>query len=357
LSTSRKKGLSIAGQRVPLGQTRSVALRFSETYLGSPVHVPVQVIRAKKSGPRVLLTGCVHGDELNGLGVIRELLYGDPPKLLNGTLVCVPVVNVYGMEHHTRYMPDRRDLNRAFPGSNSGSLTSRLAEAFFSEVVRQCDYSIDFHSAAVRRTNYPNVRADLRNADCRMLARNFGCELIIDSRGPQGSLRRAATAAGVPSIILEAGEVWKIEPGVVQVGLAGVYNVLKALGMVRGSPKVPRFQTKVRRTVWVRAERGGSLGFGASVGELVKTGQVLAANYNIFGRERSQILSPCDGIVLGMTTMPVVKPGDPVYHIAQLGRTTFQRVKKAIEESPSKYLFSRVHDDLATNIHALETFD
>jgi predicted deacylase len=206
---SKRKAFTIAGQKVAPGETRTLSLKFSESYLGSPVTVPIHVLRARKPGPRLLLTGCVHGDELNGMGIIRELLYDQPPKLVKGTLVCVPVVNVYGLEHHLRYLPDRRDLNRDFPGSENGSLSSRLAHVIFENVVRQCDYLVDFHSAAVRRTNYPNIRADLSHPETRALARSFGCELIVNGKGPVGSLRRAALAAGVPSIILEAGEVWK----------------------------------------------------------------------------------------------------------------------------------------------------
>jgi len=347
----KRKQFVIAGQRVSRGEARTINLKFSESYLGSPATVPIHVLRAKKHGPRVLLTGCVHGDELNGMGIIRELLYDQPPKLTCGTLVCIPVVNVYGLENHTRYLPDRRDLNRDFPGAEKGSISSRLAHVIFNKVVRQCDMVIDFHSAAVRRTNYPNIRADLSVAGVRSLARAFGCELIVNGKGPVGSLRRAATSAGVPCIILEAGEVWKIESSVVEVGVRGVMNVLRSLGMVRGKVVTPRYQTRIHRTTWVRAERGGTLSFAVNPGDLVEKGQLLASNYNIFGDERSQLVSPGDGIILGMTTMPVVKPGDAAFHIALTSRATLLRIRKKIDESSSRDLFKRVQTDLATNVH------
>lgn len=347
----KRKPLEISGQRVRRGESKTVSLKFSESYLGMPANVPIHVIRAKKAGPRVLITGCVHGDELNGMGIIRDLLYDQPPKLVCGTLVSIPVVNVYGLENHTRYLPDRRDLNRDFPGTEKGSISSRLAHVIFDKVVRQCDMLIDFHSAAVRRTNYPNIRADLTNPAVRAMARSFGCELIVNGKGPIGSLRRAATMAGVPCIILEAGEVWKIESSVVEVGVRGVMNVLKTLGMVRGKVTPPRFQTRIHRTTWVRAERGGTLSFAVNPGDLVEKGQVLASNYNIFGDERSQIVAPGDGIILGMTTMPVVKPGDATFHIALLSRSTLQRIRKKIDEGSSRDLFKRVQTDLATNVH------
>ena len=348
---AKHKALTIADQQIPLGQSRTLNLKFSESYLGSSVSVPIQVIRAKKNGPTVLLAGCVHGDELNGLGIIREVLFDTPPTLEMGSLVCVPVINVYGLEHHTRYLPDRRDLNRSFPGNPSGSLSSRLAGALFTQVIANCDYVLDFHSAAVRRTNYPNIRADYRIPGVQLVAEAFGCELIVDGKGPLGSLRRAATDARIPCVILEAGEVWKIEPRVVEVGVRGILNVLKSLRMIPGEIVVPRFQTKIRRSTWVRAEIGGTLGFHVNPGDLVERGQILATNYNIFGAERRQITSPNNGIVLGMSTMPVVKPGDAVFHIAMLSKSTCKQIKTKIGESSSRDLFSRVQSDLATNVH------
>ena len=346
-----RKQLRIAGQRIPLGESRTLLLKFSESYVGAPVSVPIQVLRAKKAGPRVLLAGCVHGDELNGMGIVREILYDQPPKLIRGTLICVPVINIYGLEHHMRYMPDRRDLNRAFPGAQNGSLTSRFAHKIWNEVVSQSDYLLDFHSAAIRRTNYPNIRADLSHPETRAIARAFGCELIVDGKGPEGSLRRSATKAGIPAIILEAGEAWKIEPSVVEVGVRGALNVLKHLGMVRGKMVQPRYQTQIKRTIWVRAEKGGTLGFHVNPGDIVDNEQMVATNYNIFGDERRQITAPTDGIILGMSTMPVVKPGDPIFHIAVLSKATTRRLRAKVQEASSRDLFSRVQSDLATSVH------
>lgn len=327
-----RKPFSIAGQRIPLGQSRTLFLKFSESYLGSPISIPIQVLRAPKPGPTVLLTGSVHGDELNGMGTIRELLYNHPPQLVKGTLVCVPVVNVYGLEHHTRDLPDRRDLNRSFPGSPTGSLSSRLANLLFTEVISHCDFLIDFHSAAIRRTNFPNIRADLNTASVRPIARAFGCELVVNGAGPIGSLRRAATSAGIPCVNLEAGEVWKIEPDVVKVGVLGVHNVLKYLDMVQGEPEPPRYQIRIEKTTWIRAEKGGTLSFSVNSGDIVEKGQELAVNYDIFGHSKRPILAPGDGIIIGMSTMPVVKPGDPMFHLALLSRRTINRIRKRIQE-------------------------
>lgn len=352
MTPSRK--LVIAGETIHPGESRDLQVKFSETYLGTPLHIPVSVYRARKDGPIVCFTGAIHGDEINGVGILRQLLLGTEFDLKAGTVVCVPVANVYGLENYSRYLPDRRDLNRSFPGSPTGSLTARLAHALYEEIVRKCDYCIDFHSAAVRRTNYPNVRADMRDPRVRTLARAFGCELIVDSKGPEGSLRRTACQDGVPTIILEAGEVWKIEPSVVETGVRGSLNVLRSLAMIEGRPEPPLFQVNVDDTTWVRAERGGFLVFHARPGHLVTEGEVIATNYSIFGRERNFLSSPVSGIVLGVTTMPAVKPGEPVYNIAKLATRRFNQIRKRIEESSDQALFSRVRDDLATNITITE---
>jgi len=342
--------LVISGQTIAPGETRELQLKYGESYLGEPVSIPVFVLHAPKRGPRLFITSVLHGDEMNGMGVVRDLLYGTPPDLLKGALIFIPVVNTFGLERHSRYMPDRRDPNRCFPGSETGSMTARLTHAIFTEIVRQCDYGLDFHSAATGRTNYPNVRADTRDSKTKMLAEAFGCELIVNSRGPKGSLRRVAVDAGVPTIVLEAGEVCKIEPGVVRIGVRGCTNVLRALGMIAGDPTPPSFQLTVSRTVWVRSELGGILGFHTKPGELVGKGDCLATIASVFGQEQTALLSPTDGIVLGMTTMPVVKPGGPVYHIAALGRRKFALAQRRIAERSSESPYSKVQEDLATSV-------
>lgn len=342
--------LLIGGERIRPGETRELHLRFGATYLGTPVSIPVIAMRARKAGPCVFIMGVLHGDELNGIGIVRELLYDQPPKLLKGALIVIPVANIQGLERHSRYMPDRRDLNRSFPGSPKGSITSRLAHAIFTEIVEKCDYGIDFHSAALRRTNYPNVRADLKDPGTRKLARAFGAELIVNSKGPRGSLRRSAVEAGVPTIILEAGEVWKIEPGVVEIGVRGCLNVLRHLGMIAGGPEPPSLQITIDKTAWVRSELGGLLAFHAMPGQLVRQNECLATLFNIFGREQTSIIAPDNGMVLGMTTMPMVNPGGPVYHIAVLSAKEFDRVTDNMAARSGSNPYSRIQSDLATNI-------
>ncbi len=344
-----RQPLSIGGAEIEPGETQDVRLKVSESYAGDPLAMVLRVIRAERPGPTVFVTAAVHGDELNGTGIIRELMIGRPPPLVAGTLICVPVVNVFGFETHDRYLPDRRDLNRSFPGADSGSLASRLAAILFSELVLKCDFGIDLHTAAVRRTNFPNIRADLADPGVRRLAHSFGCELIVNDRGPLNTLRREATRAGCPTIILEAGEVWKIEPGVVEMGVRGVDNVLIELGMMEGDPVRPLYQTRIDRTTWVRAEVGGILRFFVAPGDVVEAGQPLAANMSLFGDARSILIAPADGIILGMTTLPAVKPGEPVVHIATPKRSA-RSIRRSMQGMPRDALYQQIRRQLATSV-------
>lgn len=349
MSRQWRRELVVADTPIGLGEVRDLRLKVSESYTGDAVAIPLRVMRGQKAGPVVFISGAVHGDEINGTGIIRALMLGPELELLRGTLIFVPVVNSFGFETHGRYLPDGRDLNRCFPGSARGSLASRMAEIFFREIVGQCHYGIDLHSAAVRRTNYPNVRADMTNAEVRRIARAFGCELVVNGKGPLGSLRREACKVGCATIILEAGEVWKIEPGVVEVGVRGVLNVLRELKMIGGRLERPSYQTRVDKTIWVRAEVGGLLNFHIAPGDVVEAGQPIATNVSVVGDARTMLISPADGIVLGMTTLPAVKPGEPVIHIA-VPKKRLATIRREMQAQRSNGNGRSIQDDLTSSI-------
>lgn len=342
--------LRIGGTRIARGKTYDLDIAYSETYTGHPVTVPARVIAGAKAGPTVFLMGVVHGDELNGLGIIREIVFERKLAIKRGTLIALPCVNVPGLENHSRYLPDRRDLNRSFPGSSTGSLSGRLAHVVFDEVIRKCDFGIDFHTAAVRRTNYPNIRADLSNPEVARLARAFGVPLIVHNRGAEGSLRRVATDAGAPTIVLEAGEVWKIEPGIVEQGRQGALNVLAMLGMTTDKPVNPPFLVEIRKSTWIRAERGGILKFHVVPGEAVRKGQVLATNLGILGQHQNELVSPAEGFILGMTTMPAVKPGEPVFHLAFPSKAQARQIRRPDDTFGDKPIDAALHRSLATSV-------
>mgnify|MGYP001564708795 FL=1 len=238
--------LRIGGKEVRRGTVEQIFLKVSEYYTSTPVNVPVTVIRGEERGPLVFLTAAIHGDELNGVEIVRRIMTGYTPRQLRGTLICVPVMNRVVFLTHTRYLPGRRDLNRYFPGDPKGNAASRYAHVLFTEIVSPSRYGVDLHTASVGRTNLPHVRADMSSKKVRRIARAFGTEIIIDSPGPPRTLRAAATAAGVATIIFEAGETFRFQRNMVSRGIAGVRNVLAALKMTGDTKKEPRLRVIVR---------------------------------------------------------------------------------------------------------------
>ncbi|MFV0416249.1 MAG: succinylglutamate desuccinylase/aspartoacylase family protein [Chthoniobacterales bacterium] len=327
-----RRGLCIANTRIPPGSSVDVRLKVSETYFGDDVAIHLRVIRARRPGPVVFVMAAIHGDELNGVGVVHDLLFSDNLKLKCGALVLIPVANVFGFESNERYLPDRRDLNRSFPGSANGSLAARLAHTLFENVVRHCDYGIDLHTAAIQRTNYPNVRGRLSDPQVARIAEAFGSEVILNGAGPAGSFRREASLAGCPTICVEAGEPWKMEPAMVQFGVQGVRNVLIELGMLAGKPALPPYQTRIKSSTWIRATVGGILRFHVVPGQVVRAGQAIASNYTLLGEQQNLLLAPNSGIILGMTTLPLVKPGEPVCHLGKPGMG-ITKIEKALSRA------------------------
>ncbi len=345
------------GRDLAPGERVDLTLTASTSYSGAPIQVPVHVWRGKMPGPAVFISGAVHGDEINGTGTILHIIQERPFELQAGTLCLLPVVNIPAFEQLSRYSPDRRDLNRSFPGTAEGSLTSRIAHVVFRSILAHCDYGIDLHTAAVRRTNYPNVRADMEQEATARLATLFGGELIIDAAGPDGSLRRAALKAGCAIVTLEAGEVWKVEPAVVEYALRGIRNVLVGLKMIDGEVVEPSFRMVAEDTKWIRADAGGFLRFHVHPGDMVTEGQPLATNVSLAGQDIRTIVAPRDAIVVGMTTLPAVSPGDPIAHLAFPSAAAMKKMEKALGKLPEDSLLSRLHDDLASNVMISELDD
>ena len=312
--------LLLGGASVPQGARTDLLLKVSESYTGDRTSIPVTVVNGYEPGPVLFVTAAIHGDELNGIGIVRELLGRLEPDAISGAVICVPVVNVLGMQFHSRYMPDRRDLNRCFPGSPGGSTASRIAHTLMTEIVQKADAGIDLHTAANRRMNLPQVRTSLTDPRARALGQAFGAPFLIDASLRPGSLRDAAEKVGVPVLTYEGGQALRFEDEVIAVGVRGVLRVMAQLGMTQDPPP-PGSDRMIdsSETHWIRADHGGILDLHVAPGDHVAEQQPLWTVTGPFGRERSQNLSPYEGYVIGMTTLPLVNPGDAVVHIAVPG--------------------------------------
>lgn len=340
-------------ETVKPGESRDVELAIGESYSGITVRIPLHVRRATEPGPVVFVTAALHGDEINGTGAVRALIQDESFTLTRGTIILIPVLNLLAFERHSRYLPDRRDLNRCFPGTSRGSLASRMAKTIFTSIVERCDYGIDLHTASVRRTNYPNVRADLSDPAVRRLATSFGSEVILNGKGPKGAFRREACKAGCPTIIMEGGEVWKVEPTIVDTAVRGIRNVLYELEMVEAAPLTPDYQIIVQRTKWIRADHGGFLQFHIQPGEVVQKGQPLATNTNLLGRETTTLHAPFSGVILGMTTLPAVSPGEPICHVGKLPAGTKANELRRLRKNDDGFK-EDVLSELASNVLVTE---
>ncbi len=243
---------------VGVGERRTLDLEVSKLYTHTPLTIPIEVVNGVLKGPVLLVCAAIHGDELNGVEIVRQLLSKIDPRTLQGTLIAVPVVNVFGFIHKSRYLPDRRDLNRCFPGSVRGSLGARMAEIFYRQVVGKCTHIIDLHTGAIHRSNLPQIRADLSNQDAAEMAKAFGTPVVIDASLRNGSLRSEAASMGIPVVTYEAGEALRFDPIAIGAGLLGVENVMRKLKMIKGRGKKRKADPVIAAaTSWVRADTDG----------------------------------------------------------------------------------------------------
>lgn len=312
------KELIIGGVAILPGESKKIDLPVVRLYTDTEIKMPVYVKRSRKDGPVIFVSAAVHGDELNGVEIIRRLIRRRSLKLSKGTLIFVPMVNVYGVLNQSRYMPDRRDLNRVFPGSARGSLAGRLAHIFLSEIVSKCDYGIDLHTGAIHRSNLPQVRANLDDVETREMAEKFGVPVLLNSNLRDGSLRESAVEHGVKILLYEAGEALRFDELSIRAGEKGVLNVLAHLGMIAkrksSNKKITPFIAY--SSSWVRAVTSGFVHDKVQNGDQVAKGQVLAEIGDSFGEVQSEVLAGREGIIIGKQNIPLVQEGDAMFHIA-----------------------------------------
>lgn len=315
---SMRKSFEIGGVTIKPGQRQSVDLSVPDLYTHTGITLPVHVVHGKLDGPVLFLSGAIHGDEINGVEIIRRILKSNRVNNIKGTLLAVPVVNIYGFINKTRYLPDRRDLNRSFPGSETGSLASRMANVFLSQVVSRCTHGIDLHTAAIHRDNLPQIRALMDDPETERIALAFSLPVILNTRIVAGSLRESAEKMGVTVIVYEAGEALRFDEASIRGGVNGIISVMREIGMLKPRNNMQGYNPLVAKSsTWVRAPQSGILRTMKTLGSTVVKDELMGFISDPFGEKEEEINSPSNGIIIGRTTIPLVNEGEALFHIAQ----------------------------------------
>ena len=335
---ARNKAIKVAGVEVLPGERKAVNIPIADLYTGTSLSMPVKVYCGKQAGPVLFVSAAVHGDELNGVEIIRRVMQQKALRRIRGTLIAVPVVNVHGFLNQSRYLPDRRDLNRSFPGSSKGSIASRMAHTFIKEIVSKADCGIDLHTGAINRSNFPQIRANLHDVETKKIARAFGAPVILDASIRDGSLRSCAAERGFPMLVYEAGEALRFDEMSIMAGLRGVLRVMRHLEML------PPVQTKAviepviaASTSWVRAPVSGVVSRKVKLGTRVVEGQQLAVVGDPLGEFQDKVLAPFDGIVIGRSNLPLAHEGDALFNVADF--KSVARAETKVEE------FAAIHGE------------
>ncbi len=333
----------IGGEQIPPGSRQLIDLPVAKLSNHTPISLPVHVIHGRNPGPSLFVSAVIHGDEVIGVEIIHRLLRTEGLENLFGTLLCVPIVNAFGFISHTRYLPDRRDLNRSFPGRANGPLAAQLAHIFMQEVVLRSDVGIDLHSAADGRTNLPQIRNHFATERSLKLAKAFGAPIILKSDLRPGSLRESAQEHGVDVLIFEAGEALRLDEFSVRAGVLGILRVMKALNMIDVVDITVGVKDSAfsRSSKWVRAEESGLLRTYKTIGDSVEKDEPLATITNPYEDAIIKVNATKKGLIIGRTNLAVVNCGDALFHIAKLDKpdTAEQRVTDITDELDSDPIF------------------
>lgn len=336
--------LRINGELIPPGSNVTLELPLPKLYTQTPMTMPVHVRRGRRAGPTLFVCAAVHGDELNGVETIRRLMRRRVLSRIHGTLISVPIVNMYGVIGRSRYLPDRRDLNRSFPGSGRGSLASRLADLFMTEIVGRCTHGIDLHTGGLHRGNLPQIRGHLDDEETLRLARLFGVPVLINAVTRDGSLREAAAERGVPMLLYEAGEALRLDEVSIRAGIQGILNVMRGLDMLppaRGRKRSSAEPFVARSSSWVRAPASGIFRGTVALGSRVKRDEQLGTVTELVADTECVVRSPFGGIVIGCSKLPMVLEGEALYHVASF--EALREVAEQVEE------FQITHEEAIEN--------
>ncbi len=314
---------SLAGQSLPAGSRTRISLELPSLYVQIPISLPIIVLHGVQPGPVLWVSAAIHGDEINGIFIIKQLLQTVDPKQLAGTVLAIPIVNIFGIIHQSRYLPDRRDLNRSFPGSSRGSLAATVANVFLKEVVKRSTHGIDLHTAAIHRNNWPQIRANLEDPETLRLAKAFGAHLALHSKHRDGSLRQVAGSRGKICLLYEAGEALRHSQEAITMGTHGILNVMRALKMLPVHPTAKPKPTRVCfEDLWVRAPQSGMCVLHVRLGDRVKAGQSLGTLHfrlhkDFHPQTEIELPAPSSGLVIGLSENPLVLKGEALVHLAR----------------------------------------
>jgi len=310
--------LRIGEHEILPGTQCKINLPVAKLYTDADVYLPVQIIRAAKEGPTIFISAAVHGDELNGIEIIRRLINKPNFKIIRGTVIAVPMVNVYGVVNQSRYMPDRRDLNRCFPGSPKGSLAARVAHIFLTQIVKHCDYGIDLHTGAIHRSNLPQIRGDMNDPETKELANVFAVPVILNSNLVDGSLRESAVKNNTKVLLYEAGEALRFDDFSIHAGIKGIENVLRHLNMMRKRTTKRKLKAPyiANSSSWLRANASGIVNNLVELGDQVTAGDALAEIGSPYGEILGIVTATRSGILIGKQNIPLVQEGEAMFHIA-----------------------------------------
>ncbi len=323
-----RDALHIAGKIIAPGTDARVNIETTQLYTNTPIYMPVRIFHGMEDGPTLLVCAAIHGDELNGIEVIRQIIQRTSVEHLKGTLIAVPIVNHLGFIHRSRYLPDRRDLNRSFPGLETGSLAARVAHKFVSEVVSHATHIVDLHTAALHRTNLPQIRTDISDEENLSMAKAFGMPVVLNSEVIEGSLRYVAGQENKHAITFEAGEALRFSHDAIKSGVQGVINVMAYLNMLDDREMPPLLvPTIANSSLWVRADGDGMMVNLVNLGDHVKQGQTIGTINDPFGDKTIKIISPINGIIIGHSTIPLIHQGEALYNIA-----SFRKISSVAEK-------------------------
>lgn len=326
---AKKKKFMIGGVAVPPGERKTIMLPIARMYDFTSLEIPVHVVRGKTPGPVLFLSAALHGDEINGVEIIREILKDPKLKELCGTLIAIPVVNIFGFQNKSRYLPDRRDLNRSFPGSKQGSLAARIADFFLKEIVSKCTHGIDFHTGAIHRSNLPQIRASFDDEETKRFAEAFNAPIMVDSRMRDGSLREAARKKKVNILLFEGGQALRFEKDVIEKGVLGTLRAMAAIGMIESDGDDKKISTiEAHDSFWLRAPHSGTVRMNVKLGSYVKKGEVVAVILDLLGEVEIEVVSPETGIVIGLNNLPLVTLGEAILHLATVQKLNKRELKK-----------------------------